>query len=127
MKNLDKVLGVIRILDQTKNLIEVLHARLVISEGLTGNNITTGPNQYCFTRTFDDGEALRIFDLKSSELRHGTVANLNLVMNHVVTYFVHKYCLYKHKRYLHCNMEKPRKLTTRQYVGLVCDLNSRMA
>ena len=24
-------------------------------------------------------------------------------------------------------MEKPRKLTTRQYVGLVCDLNSRMA
>ena len=24
-------------------------------------------------------------------------------------------------------MEKPRKLTTSQYVGLVCDLNSRMA
>ena len=24
-------------------------------------------------------------------------------------------------------MEKPRKITTRQYVGLVCDLNSRMA
>ena len=25
------------------------------------------------------------------------------------------------------NMEKPRTMTTRQYVGLVCDLNSRMA
>ena len=24
-------------------------------------------------------------------------------------------------------MDKPRKLTTRHYVGLVCDLNSRMA
>ena len=36
----------IRILDHPKNLIEVLRARLVIAQGLTGNNITTGPNQY---------------------------------------------------------------------------------
>ena len=43
------------ILDHPKNLIEVLHARLAISQGLTGNNITTGPNQYRFTRTFLDG------------------------------------------------------------------------
>ena len=77
----------IQILDHPKNLIEVLRARLAISQGLTGNNITTGPNQYRFTRTFLYGEALRIFDLKSTELRHETVANLNLVMNHVVTYF----------------------------------------
>ena len=54
----------IRILDQPKNLIEVLRARLVIVEGLTCNNITTGPNQYRFTRSFREGEALRIFDLK---------------------------------------------------------------
>ena len=77
----------IRILDHPKNLIEVLRARLAIAQGLTGNNITTGPNQYRFTRTFLDGEALRIFDLKSTELRHETVANLNLLMNHVVAYF----------------------------------------
>ena len=30
---------------------------------------------------------LRIFYLKSTELRHETVANLIVVMNHVVTYF----------------------------------------
>ena len=36
----------IRILDHPKNLIKVLRARLAISQGLTGNNITTGPNQY---------------------------------------------------------------------------------
>ena len=77
----------IRILDHPKNLIEVLRARLAISQGLTGNNITTGPNQYRFTWTFLDGEALRIFDLKSTELRHETVANLILVMYHVFTYF----------------------------------------
>ena len=40
-----QVKGEIRILDHPKNLIEVLHARLAISQGLTGNNITTGPNQ----------------------------------------------------------------------------------
>ena len=77
----------IRILDHPKNLIEVLCARLAIAQGSTDNNITTGPNQYRFNRTFLDGEALRIFDLKSTELRHETVANLTLVMNHVVAYF----------------------------------------
>ena len=50
----------IRILDNPKNIIEVLRARLTIAEVLTGNNITTGPNQFHFTRTFIDGEALRI-------------------------------------------------------------------
>ena len=35
----------IHILDHPKNLIEVLCARLVIAQGLTGNNIPTGPNQ----------------------------------------------------------------------------------
>ena len=77
----------IRILYHPKNLIEVLRARLAIAHGLTGNNITTGPKQYRFNRTFLDGEALRIFDLKSTELRHKTVANLIIVKNHVVDYF----------------------------------------
>ena len=78
----------IRILDHPKNLIEVLCARLAIEKGLTGNAITTGPNQYRFTRTFLDGEALCIFDFKSTELCQETVSNLKIVMNHVVTYFV---------------------------------------
>ena len=84
-------------MDHPKNHIEVLHARLAISQGLTGNNITTGPNQYHFTQTSLDGEALRIFDLKLTELRHKTVANLILVTDHVVTYFGPKECLSKQK------------------------------
>ena len=77
----------IYILGHLKNLIEVINTRLVISQGLPGNNITTGPNQYRFTRTFLDKEALRIFDLRSTKLRHGTVINLILVMDNVVTFF----------------------------------------
>ena len=103
----------IRILDHPKNLTEVLRARLAITQDLTGNNITTGPNQYRFTRNFLDGEALRIFDLKSTELRHKTVANLIIVMNHVVAYFGPKECLSKHKRYICYKIYKPRNLTTR--------------
>ena len=48
-------------------------------------------------------------------------------MNHVVTYSGPNECLSKQKRYLRYKMIKPRRLTTRQYVGLVYDLNSRMA
>ena len=60
----------IRILEHPKNLLEVLCARLEIYQGLSGNNIATGPNQYRFTQTFLKGEALRVFDLKVTELRH---------------------------------------------------------
>ena len=56
----------IRILDHPKNLIQVLCTRLAIKKRLIGNDITTGPNKYCFTRTFLDGEALRILDLKAT-------------------------------------------------------------
>ena len=41
----------IYILGHLKNLIEVLRARLAIYQGLTGNNITTGLNQYNFKLT----------------------------------------------------------------------------
>ena len=67
--------------------IEVLRARLVIAQGFNQNNITTVPNLYRFTWTFLDGEASRIFDLKLTELRQETVANLIVVMNHIVNYF----------------------------------------
>ena len=77
----------IRILDHPKNLLEVLCARLAISQRLTGNNTKTVPNQYGFTQTFLEGKALRVFDIKVMELLHKTAANIILVMEHVVTYF----------------------------------------
>ena len=58
---------------------------------------------------------------------HETVASLIVVMNHDVTYFGPKECLSKQKRYICYKIEKSRKLATSQYVGLVRDLNSRMA
>ena len=34
---------IIRIMEHTQNLVEVLCERLAIAQGLTGNKITTGP------------------------------------------------------------------------------------
>ena len=122
-----KIKRKIRILDHPKNLIEVLRARLAIGKGITGNYITMEPNQYRFTRTFLNGEALHIFDLKSTELRHETVDNLTIVTNHIVAFFGPKECLSKQKRYIWYKMEKPRKLNAMQNVGFFRDLNARMA
>ena len=66
-KHSTKIKRKIRILDQPKNLIEVLRAQLAIKKGLIGNVITTGPKKYRFTRTFLDGEALRYRTLPRSE------------------------------------------------------------
>ena len=95
------------ILDHPENLLEVLCARIAISQGLTGNNITTGPNQYCFTQTFLDGEVLCFLDLKATEVCHETVANLLLVMDHVVTYSGPTECLSKQKCCIRYKMYKP--------------------
>ena len=97
----------------------VLRARIAIEKGITSNAITTGPNQYRFTRTFLDGEALRIFNLKSTELRQETIFNLNIVMNHVVTYFGPKECLSKQKRYLRYKMTNPTYCLVVRLRGLV--------
>ena len=95
-----------RILDHPKIILEVLRKRIVIDQGLTGNNITMGPNQYRFTITFFNGEALHIFDLKLTELRHKTVANLILVMDHVVNYFGPKEYISRQKRCIRYKIEK---------------------
>ena len=60
----------IRILENPKNLLEFLCASIALAQGLTGINIKTVPNQYHFRQTFLDGEALCIFDLKLTDLRH---------------------------------------------------------
>ena len=48
----------IKVLDNPNTVLDVLKAREAIKEGLVGKNITAGPNQYCYTRSFLAGEAL---------------------------------------------------------------------
>ena len=87
-------------LDHPKNLIEVLRDRLATEKGLIGNAITTVPNKFCFASTFLEWEALRILNLKATELVQETAANLKDVLNHVVSYFGPNECFSEQKRYL---------------------------
>ena len=48
-------------------------------------------------------------------------------MNHVVAYFGPKECLSRQKFYIRYKVDKPHKLTTSQYVGLVRDINAMLA
>ena len=59
--NSTKIKQRIKILTHPKNLMKVLRARVAIEKGLIGNAINNGPNGFCFTKSFLDGEALRIF------------------------------------------------------------------
>ena len=106
---------------QKSRILEVLCARIVIDQGLTGTNINMGPNQYRFTRNFLNGQVLCIFDLKLTELRHETVSNLILAMYHVATYFGPKECLSKQKRYIRYKMEK----NSKAHYKTVCGIGSR--
>ena len=56
-----------------------------------------------------------------------TVSNEVLVIDHVVTCFGPNEYVSKQKLYIRYKMVKPQKLTIIKYVGLVCNLNSRMA
>jgi hypothetical protein len=117
----------IKVLDNPTNVLEVLKTRQAIREGLTGNAITTGPNQYRYVRVFLEGEALRVFNEHSTRLGTETVPNLETVLNELVKFFSPRECLRKERRYMRYHLRKPRQLTTRQYVGSVRDFNSRMA
>ena len=115
----------IKVLDNPTRVLDVLKAREAIKEGLVGNHITQGPNQYRYTRSFLAGEALRVFNEKARSHTGETVANLNLTMNELVTFFTPRECLSKQKRYIRYAMRKPYDITTRQYIGSVRNLNER--
>ena len=59
-ENSMKIKQRIKILAHPKNFMEVLRDRVAIEKGLIGNAINNGPNGFCFTKSFLDGEALPI-------------------------------------------------------------------
>ena len=64
-----------RPLDNPTKIIEVLQATLNIKQGVVGNNITTGPNQYAYWRQCLAGEALRKFNEFATNVRTETIVN----------------------------------------------------
>ena len=115
----------VKVLDNPNTVLDVLKAREAIKEGLLGNNITSGPNQYCYRRSFLAGKALRLFNEKAASHTGKMVNHLTIPMNEVVTLFTPRECLSKQKRYIWYAMCKPYNITTRQYIGAVRNLNKQ--
>jgi hypothetical protein len=116
-----------RPLDNPTKILEVLQAILIIKAGVTGNNVTTGPNQYAYWRQCLAGEALRKFNEFATNVGNETSNNLVLVEQRLVSGFTTKDILSREARYIRYDMYKPKNRTTRQYVGAVHTLNETLA
>ena len=61
------------------------------------------------------------------EVGNETVPNLNQVERRLVTFFAPRKVLRSQTKYMRFNMNKPRDVSTRQYVGAVATLNETLA
>ena len=114
-----------RPLDNPSSVLEVLRGILVIKEGVTGNNVTTGPLQYQYWRTCLEGTALSKFNEFAQQVGNETTAHLLLVEKRLVTYFAPREVLSQQVRYIrHYYTRKPAGISTRQYVSAVHTLNN---
>jgi len=113
-------------MDNPKHILEVLQGILVIKEGVIGNNVTTGPLQYQFWRGCLEGTALSKFNEYGLAVGTETAAHLLVVEQRLVTFFSPQKVLTNQTRYIRYQMQKPKGVNTRQYVGAVHTLNQTL-
>jgi hypothetical protein len=113
-------------LDNPAQLLTLLQGIHLIKEGVTGNNVTTGPLQYQYWRGCLTGTALTRFNRYAIEVGTETVPNLIQVERRLVTFFAPREVLRAQTKYIRFNMRKPKEASTRQYVGAVATLNDTL-
>mgnify|MGYP000293913334 CR=1 FL=1 len=113
-------------LDNPTKILEVLQAILIIKAGVTGNNVTTGPNQYAYWRQCLAGEALRKFNEFATNVGNETSNNLVIVEQRLVSGFTTKDILSREARYIRYDMYKPRNRTTRRAVHTLNETLAKM-
>ena len=114
-------------LDNPGKILTVLAGILVIKQGISGNNITTGPLQYAYWRGCISGTFLNRFNIYAAAESTETINNLSTVEKNLVKFFAPNEVLRKQKYYMRTHMRKPNSVSTRQYVGAVQTLNDTLA
>jgi hypothetical protein len=114
----------IEVLDNPSNILRVLQHRTSMEEGLLGNNVTTGPNQYTFVRQFLSGESLRVFNEAATTNGNETVPNMIVTLNALVRFNCPNEVLSAQTDYIKDKLRKPDKMTMRQFVGYFNNLNA---
>jgi hypothetical protein len=95
-----------------------------MEEGLLGNNVTTGPNQYTSVRQFLSGESLKVFNEAAVANGHETVVNMVLTLNALVRFNCPNKVLSAQTDYIKNKLRKPDKMTMRPFVRYFNNLNA---
>ena len=104
---------------------EYLKFRTNFDKVCTGQNITTGPGKFTLARRLLEGDALTSFDNKATELA-GTETNQSCVtcLNAVRDGVFPQRAVLTQKRYMRRALQKPRTMTTREWLARVFELNN---
>ena len=114
-------------MDIPPNIYQVLTTIDNIDEGIKGNNIKTGPNQYAYFHTFLDGEAKRQFKVLRNSKASLTTNSLKDVKNELISYFCPKDVLIHQQAYMRYNLERPANKSVREFVYAATTLNDQMS
>ena len=93
-------------------------------KAIDGQNITTGPGKYAMARRLLAGDALAVFNQRAVEVGNETGDHFLQVLNRLTSHVFPQRALRMQKRYMRCQMTKPRNMTTREYVVWVNKINS---
>ena len=97
-----------------------------LEKAFTGQNLTTGPQQYACLRRLLEGNALTVFDLKVAELGTQTTAHLQDILRALRREVFPQYALQQQKRFMRRSLRKPRNMSIRAYVNRVLELNDQL-
>ena len=97
-----------------------------LEKAFTGQNLTTGSQQYACLRRLLEGNALTVFDLKVAELGTQTTAHLQDILRALRREVFPQYALQQQKRFMRRSLRKPRNMSIRAYVNRVLELNDQL-
>ena len=92
----------------------------------TGQDLTTGPQQYACVRRLLEGNALAVFDLNAATLGNETTQHLQLILMSLRDQVFPQRAQQQQKRYMRRALRKPRNMSIRVYVNRVQELNDQL-
>ena len=105
---------------------EYLKWRRNVSRALTGQGITDGPGKYNLTRKLLDGDALMVFNVKTTQIGNETNVNYERVMDALTEHVFPLKALQTQKRFMRRFLRKPRDMKARDFVSRVCEINEML-
>ena len=111
-------------LDNLKRVLSILKVMTIIKRGMVGNNTTIGPNQYAFYSQCLTGQALSKFYELAQNAGVETVAHIATVLRGIHEFSMVNEPILSKTCYIHNYTRKPIHASTRQYVGVVCNINN---